>query len=332
MERPLANILVTFSADEELRPTILATLSGSGDVVFLSDIPTQKRSRELRNADAIISWNLESELEPPEFETISNVGLLQLLSAGADHVPFSRISPNIMVATNSGAYAEPMAEHVLAMTLATFKNLFDRHSKLAKGVFDHTNENRILRGSTCAILGFGGIGKATARLLRCFGVRIFAINSSGKTDEDVEFIGTLKDLEYVLQLADVVVIALPLTTATRGLIGKRELAWMKNDATLINVARGEIIREDALFERLKLYPSFHAAIDAWWVEPFHGGEFHTTYPFLELPNVLGSPHNSGLVPGSMVTGATRAAENVKRYLNRQAISGEVKRSDYLQGV
>jgi phosphoglycerate dehydrogenase-like enzyme len=145
----------------------------------------------------------------------------------------------------------------------------------------------------------------------------------------VEFVGTLKDLEHVLRLADVVVVALPLTKSTKGLIGSRELAWMKNDATIINVARGGIINEAALFEKLKLHPSFNAAIDAWWVEPFHDGKFHTTHPFLRLPNVLGSPHNSGLVPNSLITGAAHSAENVKKFLNHEPILGVVRRSDYM---
>jgi phosphoglycerate dehydrogenase-like enzyme len=186
----------------------------------------------------------------------------------------------------------------------------------------------MLRGSTCAILGFGGIGKATARLLRCFGVKILAINSSGSTDEQVEFIGTLRDLEYVLRLADIAVVALPLINSTRGLISSRELGWMKNDATIINVARGEIIDEAALYEKLRLNPSFGAAIDAWWVEPFRGGQFRTQYPILTLPNVLGSPHNSALVPNALITGVTYAAMNVKRFLNHEPMVGVVRRTDY----
>jgi len=276
----------------------------------------------------LFSWSPERELQPPEFKAIPNVKLIQLVSAGVNHVPFSQIPPNITIAGNAGAYAEPMAEHVLAMILAIFKNLSDRHNKLVNGVFDHTNENRMLRGSTCAILGFGGIGKATARLLRCFGVKILAINSSGSTDERVEFIGTLRDLEHVLRLADIALVALPLTNSTRGLISSRELGWMKNDASIINVARGEIVDEAALYEKLRLNPSFSAAIDTWWVEPFRGGQFRTHYPILTLPNVLGSPHNSALVSNSLITGITYAAMNVKRFLNHEPIVGVARRTDY----
>jgi len=324
----MANVLVTCAVERNFKEAILSALGSVATIEFLSDTPTEKRSCVLSNADALICWSLKRELQPKEFETISNVKLLQLISAGADQVPFAQIPPSVEVATNAGAYAEPMAEHILAMVLAINKNLIDRHNKLAHGVFDQFNMNRMLRGSVCAILGFGGIGKATARLLRCFDVSILAINKSGKTDEPVEFIGTLRDLEHVLRLADIIVIALPSTKSTTGIIGEKQLGWMKNNATIVNVARGEIIDEQALFKRLKERHGFNAAIDAWWIEPPRHGKFHINYPFLTLPNVLGSPHNSGVVPNSLIVGGTLAAENVKRFLNHEPVRGIVDRRDY----
>jgi len=324
----LPNVLVTFKADEDVKQPLLSALGGLGKVAFLSEIAPKDRGSELAEADVLISWNLERELQPSEFAMLSNVKLLQLLSAGADHTPFTRIPDTVTIAGNAGAYAEQMAEHILAMILAIYKNLIDRHNKLAEGVFDHTNENRLLAGSSCAILGLGGIGKATARLLRPFGVKILAINTSGRTDEQVDFVGTMKDLEYVLRLADVVLVTLPLTNSTRGLVGSRELDWMKNDATIVNVARGGLIDETALFQKLTHNPTFHAAIDTWWDEPFRDEKFHTNHPFLILPNVLGSPHNSGLVPGALTRAAVDAAENIKRFLNHEQTLGVAKRSDY----
>jgi glycerate dehydrogenase len=299
-----------------------------GKVVFLSDIPPDERGRMINEAEVMICWSLGRELQESEFEMMSKVKLLQLLSAGADQVPISRMPQTVTIASNVGAYADQMAEHVMAMILATYKNLADRHNKLVKGIFDQTNENRMLRGSTCAILGFGGIGRATARLLQCFGVRILAINSSGKTDEEVEFVGKLTDLEHVLRLADIVVVTLPSTNSTRGILSSRELGWMKDDATIVNVARAAIIDESALFQKLKTHANFHAAIDTWWVEPMRDGKFQTSYPFLTLPNVLGSPHNSGLVPQAMETATVFAAENVERFLNHEPLRGVLNRSDY----
>ena len=112
----------------------------------------------------------------------------------------------------------------------------------------------MLRGRICGIFGFGGIGTATARLMRCVGMRIHAINRLGATDEKVDWIGTPDRLDELLAAADVLIISTPLTRATQGVIGKRELSLMKEDAILINLARGEITDEEALYEHLTQTP------------------------------------------------------------------------------
>ncbi len=323
----MPEILVTYPVDKKIRNYLIDTLVASGDVTFLTDIPKERRTSEISAADVLMAWNLKRELKPSELPLISNARLLQVLSAGVDHLPISKIPLSVTIASNAGAYGEPMAEHVVAMILAIYKNLLDRHNKLVKGVFDQS-QNRRLEGCSCAILGFGGIGKACARRLHCLGVKIFALNTSGKTNDPVEFVGTIKDLEYVLRLADIVIVSIPLTKTTRNLIGSTELGWMKDNATIVNVARGDIINEKALYEKLKTYRGFNAAIDTWWAEPFGGGRFHQRYPFLKLPNVLGSPHDSGNVPEIMSVAVTYAAENVKRFLKGEQISGLVNRSDY----
>jgi phosphoglycerate dehydrogenase-like enzyme len=94
----------------------------------------------------------------------------------------------------------------------------------------------------------------------------------------------------VLEAADVIVVALPLNDGTRGLIAGRELGLMKPEAILVNVARGPIVDEPALYAHLRDNPSFTAGLDTWWHEPSGSEEFHADHPFLELPNVLGSPH------------------------------------------
>jgi phosphoglycerate dehydrogenase-like enzyme len=320
----MIQIVVTYDPEEKEREILNGVLGSIARIVFLSDVKPDERAKKLAAADVLISWFPSDELRPEEFGLITRARMMQLLSAGADHVPFSRFPNSLMIASNSGAYAEPMAEHILAMILASTKHLIDRHSKLRSGQFDQHNPNRMLRGLTCAILGFGGIGRATSQLLRCFGVRIYAINTTGKTSEAVEFVGTLKDLKYVLRLADIVIVTIPLTVSTRGLIGKRQLEWMKDDAIIINVARGDIIDEASLYEKLKSHPNFMAGIDAWWVEPHKHGQFRMNYPFLELPNVLGSPHNSSIVPGTMPNATRRLAENVRRFLEGDPILGVVR--------
>src|SRR5260370_5779729 len=127
-----------------------------------------------------------------------------------------------------------MSEHVRAMTLALAKRLPQRHAALAAGRYDKWEPLLTLDGAICAILGFGGIGTATARLMTAFGARIHAVNRTGRTSEPAEFLGTLADLDRALAAADVLVISLPLTLATRRLLGKHEPALMKPPATLLN--------------------------------------------------------------------------------------------------
>ena len=323
------HIVVTHAAGEARRTQLKELFGREVRLSFLADMPSGLREQTLIEATILLSWNLPKELGPSEFSQLQNVRLIQLLSAGADQVPYPEVSRDIMIASNAGVYAEPMAEHVLAMTLAMAKNLFKEHQNMARGEFNQSRLNRALRGSVCGILGFGGIGRAVSRLMRSFGVRIQAVNTSGKTDELVEFVGTLKDLKQVLSASDIVVISLPLKKATRGLIGKSELEWMKPDANLINVARGDIIDERALYEHLVKCPGFMAGIDVWWIEPFTQGEFRVNYPFFTLPNFLGSPHNSAMVTGMSEEGARRAAENINRFLKGDPITGIIKREDYL---
>jgi phosphoglycerate dehydrogenase-like enzyme len=317
-------VAVTFPLDRDRLTELFGDGVRAEPAAGLSDA---ERARVLGAADALLVGNWRRELRPGEGPTL-DVRFVQLLSAGADSLPFEQLPRGAVVASNVGAYAEPMAEHALAMALALRKRLPEGHAKLAAGVWDQSTPTHWMRGSVCAILGFGGIGKATSRLMRALGVRVHAINTSGRTDEPVEVVGTLDDLDTVLAAADVLVIALPLTRRTRGLIGRRELGLMKPTATLVNVARGAIVDEAALYERLRAHPDFTAGIDAWWVEPFSSGEFRVDHPFFELPNVLGSPHNSAVVPGIMDHATERAAGNVLRFLRGEPVTGIVRAEDY----
>jgi phosphoglycerate dehydrogenase-like enzyme len=321
-------VAVSYPVDGELTAVNTDVLGDSATVRFLAGLDEAAQRAALGQASALIGWQLTRELPPGGLASAPGLSLIQLLSAGLDGVDFAAIPDHITVAGNVGAYADPIAEHVMAMTLSLAKHLQIEHAALARGQFDRPAESSTLHGAVCAILGFGGIGQATARLMRPFGARIHAVNSSGRTAEPVDWAGTLADLDQVLAAADVLVISLPLTTGTRGLIGARELALMKPDAILVNVARGAIVDEQALYAHLAAHPRFSAGLDAWWDEPRGGAAFHTNYPFFDLPNVLGSPHNSGDVPGIEEFAARRAAENVHRFLRGEPVTGVARRGDY----
>src|SRR5437879_913813 len=207
------NIVVTYNASPEDKALFLEVLGSFATLTYLNEISPAQREQSLERANILISWNFPREVLPQEYPRLQQVKFIQIVSAGADHMPFADLPSHLIVASNPGAYAAPMAEHVMAMTLALAKRLLIENQNLKNGEFHQLTLNRSLSGMTAAILGFGGIGRATARLMRAFGMRIYAINQSGTSSEPTEFLGTLQDLEHVLRASDVVVISLPLTKA-----------------------------------------------------------------------------------------------------------------------
>lgn len=322
-------LVVTFKARPEQKALLTGALADAADIVFLADVPEGQREAVLGTAEVILSWNIAREIAPLRAAVLRRTALLQLVSAGADHVPFADLPSRVTVAANTGAFAEPMAEHVMAMSLALAKRLCVQNEKLRRGEFDQLSPNRRLSGMTAGILGYGGIGRAAARLMRAFGMRIFAINTTGRSTEPADFVGTLSDLEHVLRESDLVLVSLPLTKATRSLITGEQLDWMKRDSILINVARAAVIDEVDLYRHARSHPGFLLGIDAWWTEPFGQGKFRMDHPFLDLPNVLGSPHNSAMTADSLRAAALRAVENVRRHLRGDGLFGIVRREDYL---
>ncbi|TDO04643.1 2-hydroxyacid dehydrogenase [Halomonas ventosae] len=315
-------ICVTFQTTPEQKQFLQQFFENTADIHFLDDHPEEEKKSLISTSEILLSWN-------PEKEGLYNLQIsyretefIQLLSAGYDHVNRDKLPSGVMIASNQGAYAAPMAEHAVAMILALSKRLIIYHQELSNGNFNQLSSvTKAIDGSVLGVIGFGSIGKATAKLLKPFGVSVMALNTSGKTEENVEFVGTLNDLDYVLENSDVVFISTPLNKETEGLINRQKLELMKEDAILINVARGPVINEQDLFNHLKTHPDFYAGIDAWWIEPFRYGTFEIHYPFFELPNLLGSPHNSAMVKNVFLMGIEKAAANVARFIRNEPVKG-----------
>jgi phosphoglycerate dehydrogenase-like enzyme len=321
-------VLVTLRPSREVHEAIAGALHGVAAIRYLPEVE-EERAAALASADAVLAW-LPSELRAPEeFSLLQSAGLFQSMAAGVDQVPFDELPDGVAVASNAGAYADPMAEHVLAMALALAKRLPQSHSAMAAGHFDRQTPTKAIRGSVVGILGFGGVGQSAGRLFRMLGARLHAVNTSGRTSEPVEWVGTLRELDSVLRAADILVVSLPLTRATHGLIGTRELSLMTSDAILVNVARGAIVDEDALYEHLRRTPTFSAGIDAWWHEPGSEEAFTTRRALFDLPNLLGSPHNSANTGNSLAVAGRLAAENIARYLRGEHAFHLIDRSQYV---
>lgn len=324
------NILVTYRPGDEEREIYREVLGNLAQVYYLKEESKSNRSRLLKAAEILVALSFsEKEILIEELPLLQETRFIQLVYAGADKVPFAHIPAGIILAGNVGAFAGPIAEHVLALTLALAKELVAKNKLLQNGKFDRTGLNREIKGGICGIIGLGGNGREIARIMQAMDMQIYAINRSGQTDAPVDFIGTVDKLRKILQASDVLVLATPLTRATRNMIGKIELEWMKENAILINVGRGDVINQKALYEHLKSHPEFQAGIDTWWSEPDEPGRLKLEYPFFKLPNIIGSPHCADHVPGAMSHATRCALDNIKNFLLGKELRGLLNRDDYL---
>ena len=189
-EKPV--VLVTLRASPELREAIAGALHGVAAITYLPEVAENERAAALASADAVLAW-LPSELRgPEEFALLQSTGLFQSMAGGVDQVPFDELPDGVAVASNARAYGDPMAEHVLAMALALAKRLPQNHAAMATGGFDRQTPTKAIRGSVVGIVGFGGVGESAGRLFRTLGARVHAVNTSGRTSEPVEWVGTLR--------------------------------------------------------------------------------------------------------------------------------------------
>ena len=294
------NIIVSYKPAEDTRGLYGEILGGLGRVEFLPAQNDAERSGLLEKADVVVALSFgKKEIDPREIAHLKKLAFIQLVFAGADSIPFDLIPEDVIMASNVGAFGKPIGEHVLALVLALAKNIIPYNNILAAGRFDRPWLNRELRDGVCTIIGFGGNGKAIAGAVQALGMKVYGINRSGTTDAPVEFIGRVADLKRVLPQSDVVVVTTPLNRQTRNLVGRQELEWMKADAILINVGRGEVINQQALYDHLRAHPTFRAGIDTWWAEPADRGRLALDFPFFELPNIVGSAHCADYVPGAI---------------------------------
>ena len=247
------------------------------------------------------------------FSQMPNVQLLQVPYTGVDWLDPSGIPSGCTVANVHGMET-PIAEFVLTGMLESVTGFskMDADYK-ADAVFRtpfppaHWNDgqpvpfHRELAGSTVGIIGYGHIGAAVAKRSLAFDMRVIGTARrarDGAAPDGLDWLGTSEDIPKLLAESDFVVVACPLTLETEGLIDQAALATMKPDAVLINVGRGAVCDEAALFDALSTGQIGGAVLDVWWNQPSADdprvpGWKDEAHPFHELPNVFITPHSSG---------------------------------------
>ncbi|AWB35196.1 2-hydroxyacid dehydrogenase [Orrella marina] len=237
---------------------------------------------------------------------------IQKLGAGVDNIDVRACSERcVTVARLAGGNAVPVAEHTLLMTLATLRRLaqLDRNTRNGLWVREQARTvSRQLSGKTVGIIGFGAIGRAYARLLRGFEVKVKYFDIVRAPADLCEAVNaSYAEVDEVLATSDVISVHTPLTELTRHMFGQREFALMKPEAVFINCARGGIVDEDALIEALSSGAIHGAGIDVFGQEPPD-----LSIRFFELDNCVVTPHTAGGTVDNFEHVVRRAVDNVHR--------------------
>jgi phosphoglycerate dehydrogenase-like enzyme len=254
----------------------------------------------------------------------SNLRMIQTFGAGIDRVDLDAVRDrgDVIVCNNHVNSAE-VAESTISLLLAVAKNLIPSDRELRAGNWVHRwggpVPNLEIRGKNVLIIGLGHIGADIAKRLRSFDVTITAATRSGasRNDDLVDQIIRIDEVKRHIKDADFVILSLPLTDESTGLVNREFLSLMKPTSILVNISRAQIIDEQALYEALKEKQIHGAGIDVWWRYPKEWRGTATPpsdVPFHELDNIVISPHRAAYSAPTERELFLFAAKNILRFI------------------
>jgi phosphoglycerate dehydrogenase-like enzyme len=297
---------------------------------FADDLRRTRRAHDWRFADAADPASVRdsiagadvivcSRLTRADLAGGTGVRLVHATGAGVDRVDLDAVPPQAAVC-NTGHHGAAIAEHVMMVALMLRRRVLEADAELRSGQWrtiataPGTPYHRTLAGSTLGLIGYGEIGRAVARLASAFGMRVIALRrdpaASGPDADLLDRAYAEQELHAFLRTSDVIVITVPLTEATRGLIDADALAQLGPDALIVNVARGPIIDEDALHDALAAGRIGGAAVDVWWDAPSGTTAPPVVHRFASLERVVLTPHFSGHAREVFVARAADIARNI----------------------
>jgi phosphoglycerate dehydrogenase-like enzyme len=303
----------TFAAS--LVEPVRARLGVPCDVVVTSEAEVVPR---LTDVDVLVSLAFTREMG----RAARRLKLVQVPGAGLDRIDRAAVPEGTWLANVYG-HENGIAEYVLGAMLALTRGFARIDAALRRGTWESQwavgtpapSPWPELAGRTVGIIGYGRIGARVARLARAFDMEVCAIRRdvARSAGDGLALLGGLEILDEVLRRADHLVITVPATPATRGLIGEAQLRAMKRTAVLVNVSRADVVDADALHRALADGTIAAAALDVWYRYPTAAGPtLPAPQPFHELPNVLMTPHVSGWTTGMLQARASLIADNVGR--------------------
>lgn len=258
-------------------------------LLFLESGGADEMREKVPQADAILI--ADAALTAEMIQQAGKLKMVQHQGVGYERIDVTALAKaGVPLALCPAGTAEGVGEHTVLLMLAALKRLVPAHESMVAGkwlMWELRPSTRDLHGKTVGLIGFGRTGRAVAKRLRGFDVRLIAtdpyINLSEQ--EKAEFGVTLVEKDVLLREADIVSLHIPLTEETRHLIAGPELQRMKREAILVNVSRGGVIDQDAVCEALRERRIMAAALDVYSPEPLPAG-----HPLTRLDNVVLTPH------------------------------------------
>ena len=245
--------------------------------------------KEVAEVDAL--WSVSADrIDREVFEASTKLKVVSNLAVGYNNIDLEAAKEKGVIVTNTpGVLTETTADLAFALLLSTARGLTEAQSELRKGNWKSWSSMQYtgmdVNGATLGVIGLGRIGEAVARRGKGFNMRILYNNRNRKPEAEEKYGVEYAELDDLLKESDFVILLAPFTPETAGLIGARELGLMKETASLINVARGGIVDEAALYEALTNGTIWAAGLDVFEVEPVP-----LDHPLLMLPNVTVLPH------------------------------------------
>jgi phosphoglycerate dehydrogenase-like enzyme len=269
-------------------------------------------------AEIMVGWNLPREA----VQRSTRLRWIHSTAAGVDQLLYPEVRERDLIITTSSGIHQPLVEHVFALLLALVRRLHVAIRNQQERRWDRSRAvGSEVRGLTLGVLGLGSIGTEVAAKAAAFGMRVIGTKRTPGAVPHVERVYPPEALHEVLAAADVVVVALPLTDATRGLLGDREFQAMKPGALLINIGRGPIVQETALIRALQEHQIGGAGLDVFEREPLPADN-----PLWAMEDVIITPHVSGGWPGYLDAAVPLFCENLARYLRGAPLLNLVDKS------
>ncbi|ABM11854.1 2-hydroxyacid dehydrogenase [Mycolicibacterium vanbaalenii] len=278
---------------------------------------------ELRKAEVFVGSRFTAEMA----RLAENLRLLHPAAAGTDKIDLSALSADVLVA-NTFHHERSIAEYVVGAAVMLRRDFLTQDARLRDGVWaSSVYDSTVPQPSTLAdahvgFVGFGHIGRHTWKLLQVFGCTAAAVTGSGRVADDagLAWVDDTGKLERLMRECDVVVVSAPLNRHTEGMIGAAELKALGPDGVLINVGRGPLVQERALYDALAGGAIKAAAVDVWYRYPADGtGCAPSDLPFATLPGILMTPHTSGVTTDTFKGRVDDVAANVGRLQNGEPL-------------